>query len=144
MNLYVAIAGAAVVLASYAGTFYIGKDYGQAKCVEQQASNEQLATDAAEKTAQIAAKAISGIQVQHKTVNQEVIREFKTNVVYAKCEHPDVVFNAINRALTGSNAPPGGKLPASNSATGQNVRGNDATSDRLGIHIQGLPSVNRP
>lgn len=144
MNVYLAIAGVAVVLASYTGTFYVGKDYGESASEARAASNQQLAEDAAEKSAQIAAKAISGIQIQHQTINQEVIREFKTNVVYAKCEHPDVVFDAVNRALTGAVSAPGGKLSSASRAGGQNVRNDNATPDRLGVHIQGLSSINRP
>lgn len=144
MNLYVAIAGAAVVLASYAGTFYVGKDYGESKAEAQQQSNQDLAEQAAQKTAGIAAAAISNIKIQHQTVTQKVIHEIQTNTVYAKCEHPDVVFDAINRALTGTDASAGGKLPATDKPVRQDVRNDNAKTDRSGVHVSPVPSVNRP
>lgn len=145
MNIYAIIAGTAVVLASYAGTFYVGKDYGENKAQARSASNEKLAIDAAEKTAHISAEAISGIKVEHTTVNQKAIHEIRTNTVYADCQHPDSMLRAVNQALTGrADSAADSKLPTTNSAAGQVVRVYNPKAPGLGLHLPGVPALNRP
>lgn len=145
MNIYFAAVGVAVVLASYAGTFYVGADYGENKALARAASTQEIADSAAEKSAQIAAQAISGIEIKHQTINQKVIREIQNNPVYVDCRHTDGVLRALNEALTGRpNTAPAVGVPAADGAPRQLLRRDNPKATGLGLRIPPVSPVNRP
>lgn len=115
MNIYVALAGAAVVLASYAGTFAVGVNYGESRTEANDAKMEKIADAAAGKVANQAAVAISKLKVQKSTVYQRATHEIQNNTVYAGCRHTDGMLGTINEALTGrANPSPNSVMPATN------------------------------
>jgi hypothetical protein len=102
----------AVVLAwlgSVGYAFNFGRDHeigAQAREVQARAETFELAQKGA-------AEAISNIKVQHVEITQPIVREVRTNTVYADCRHTPDGLRAINAAITGRPQPVGGgQLPA--------------------------------
>ncbi len=135
----VALAGGLAVAG--AGLYLEGKKAGKNEVRAQVASQAEIARDAAETAAQIAADAISKIKVQNRTVYQEVQREVLERPVYRECEHSPDVLRRINAALTGQAAEPAGRglMPSADAAGGLKLRRDDAEADRGGGAVPGVP-----
>lgn len=113
MNPYAAGAALLVVLGSYAGTFYVGSEYGRGRAERDAKQAEQLADAAAVKALQQMPDLLSNLKITNQTIYQKAIREIQTNTVYRDCRHDDGMFNALNNALAGRPGPrPGGDQPA--------------------------------
>jgi len=135
----VALAGGLAIAGG--GLYLEGKKAGRNEVRAQVATNAEIARDAAETAAQIAADAISKIKVQNRTVYQEVQREVLERPVYRECEHSPDVLRRINAALTGESAEPAGRglVPTSDAASGLKFRGDNAEADRGGGAVPGMP-----
>ena len=143
MNIYFAIAGAAVVLASYAGTFYVGADYGENKAAVRAASTQEIADEAASKAIGDGSKLLSSINITNKTIYQKATREVQTNTVYRDCRHDDGMLATINEALTGrrGSAPgaAGAGVPGNDPAGRSELRGNNPQAGGSGRDVPGVP-----
>lgn len=135
----VALAGGLAIVGG--GLYLEGKKAGRNEVRAQVATNAEIARDAAETAAQIAADAISKIKVQNRTIYNEVQREVQTNTVYRDCRHSDEQLRRINAAITGESAEPAGRglVPTADAAGGLKLRGNDAETDRGGRAVPGVP-----
>lgn len=135
------IALAAGMAAAGAGLYLEGKKAGRNQVRAEVASQAEIARDAAEQAAQIAADAIGRIKVQNRTVYQEVQREVLRDPVYRECEHSAEQLRRINAALTGEPAEPagGGLVPGAGAADGLQLRRHDAEADRGGGSVSGMP-----
>lgn len=143
MNVYFAAAGLAVVLASYAGTFYMGAEYGDNRRAAREKSTQEIADDAASKAIGDGSKLLSSIVVQNKTVYQKAIHEIQTNTVYRDCRHDSGMLLTINEALTGRRdgaaSAAGASVSGNASVGGPDVRSNDGQADRGGRSVPGVP-----
>lgn len=95
---------AATVLA---GTAYFkgradGKELQAARCLR----DEQIGARAAESAASAAARAISNIRVENRTVQARFEREIQTRIEYRDCVHAPGVRDTLNEALTGRRPDP--------------------------------------
>lgn len=142
MNLYLVIAGAAVVLASYAGTFYVGADYGESKALARQNSTQEIVDEAVSKNNLALSDLVSKITVSNQTVYQKAIHEVRTNTVYADCRHTPSMLNAINKSITGRGDtaanPAGAGLSGSDTAGGRLLWGNDPKASVVRRPVPGL------
>jgi hypothetical protein len=87
------------------GSYWQGRQDGEAKIVAQEAREREIAAVAVDAAMNASAQAISAIKVQHRTITQEVQREVAERVVYRECLHsPDGLRN-INAAITGHAQP---------------------------------------
>lgn len=85
-----------------------GRSDGMDACTAQAAREDKVAAVATEAAASAAAQAIARIRVTHTTVQQEVQREVRDNVVYRDCSHSPAGLRHLNAALTGRPEPAGG------------------------------------
>lgn len=140
-NIGLSVALACGLAVAGAGLYLEGKKAGKNEVRAQVASNAEIARDAAETAAQIAADAISKIKVQNRTVYQEVQREVLERAVYRDCVHSPEQLQRINAAITGQPAEPAGRglVPPADPAGGLKLRGNDAEADRGGGAVPGMP-----
>ncbi len=105
MNPWLILAGLVLAAALTGGAYRQGREDGEAKIEAQQARENSIAAKATEAAASAAARAISAIKVQNRTITQEVQREVIDRPVYRDCLHsPDQLRN-INAALTGASVP---------------------------------------
>lgn len=103
------LAVTAAWLGSLFGAFNFGRDHeigAQAREVQARAETFELAQKGA-------AEAISQLKVEHVQITQPIVREIRTNTVYADCRHTPDGLRAVNAAITGRPQPAGGgQLPA--------------------------------
>ncbi len=71
-------------------------------------SLELMAQKAADKTAVVAAKAISKIEVRNVTIRQEAQKEIQTNTVYSDCRVSPDMFRMLNDAIQDRSSGDGG------------------------------------
>lgn len=110
MNPYVLFALLGAILAAGAGGFKLGVDHEFASQAREDAHIAQ-AVDAA---TTVAAKAIGELRPKYTTIQNEVIRDVKTNTVYRDCKLSDDGMRLANQALNAGTTTPGsGKLPDS-------------------------------
>lgn len=130
-------------LATGLGGYLYGNNVGHDQEKAKQAKLEDVATQAAEKTAGIAADAISKIKVQKSTIVQKATHEIQTRVEYADCKHTDGMLGTINQALTGRRASKG-IVPANDATLGSKLRSDDAEASGGGLRLPGMSSSARP
>ena len=90
-----------------AGSAY-GYGMSQGKKIERgnQADRETLVRSVRDAALTSAAKAISGIKIENRTIRQELEREIRTVVDYSQCVHSPGGLRSINAAI--SRAEPSG------------------------------------
>lgn len=123
------------IVAALVASYFAGRWDGTRLAEAAQANKEALVREAADSMAQVAAKAIAGIRVQHTTLTQEVQREVLERTVYRDCVHSAEQLQRINAAITGRREPEGpgpGGVPRADAAAGPIVRRDDAEADRGG------------
>ena len=108
MNPYVLFALLGAILAAGAGGFKLGVDHEFAS----QAREDEHIAQAVDAATAVAAKAIGELRPKYTTIQNEVIRDVKTNTVYRDCKLSDDGMRLANQALNAGTAAPGsGKLP---------------------------------
>lgn len=105
---------AGLALAAVAGAYFYGVRAGHDQCEAQSQREQKIGEMAAAKAADVAASAISGIEVKNVFNEKQILREVRTNTVYADCRHTPAGLSSINAALTNKRAESagGGQLPA--------------------------------
>lgn len=136
------LALAAGISVAGAGLYLEGKKAGKNQVLAEVGTQTDIARQAAQGAAQIAADAISKIKVQNRTVYSEVQREVFEKPVYRDCLHSPEQLRRINSALTGLE--PGsvdsGIVPGAGSPVGPELRRDDAETDRGRGTIPGVPA----
>ena len=126
-----------------AGTGLYVKGRHDGRAIEQATDlrEREIARMAADTAAAAAAKAISGIKVQNRTINNEVQREISERLVYRDCQHSPEQLQRINAALTGAQPEPAGRglVPGADAARGSELRGDDAEAGGGGGAVPGVP-----
>ena len=102
-------------LLAVAGAGYTGFELGRDVELATQYRENDAATKAGTAAAEAAARAISGLKVNHVTIRQRTDTITREVPVYRDCVHDDRVFDAINEARTGQGAA-AGQLPAASAA----------------------------
>lgn len=109
LNPWLLLGGGLLWLASLWAAFDFGRDVEQGT----QALAERTAAAATKAATDATAEAISKIEVQRVEITQPVVREVRTNTVYAECRHTPDGVRGLNAALTGRAEPAGrGVMPA--------------------------------
>lgn len=100
------ILGAVLVLGSVAtGSYVTGAKHAKNKFEAQTAREERIAQTAYDKAIAAAAESIANIQINHRTIRQELEREIRLEPVYVDCQHSDSVKRLLDSILEGE-APP--------------------------------------
>lgn len=115
-TLYLSAALAGGLALVGAGLYLEGKKAGRNEVRAQVASQSEIARDAAQGAALIAAQAISQIEVKHVTVRQQLEREVLTREVFRDCRSGDPARRLLNESpgIAPERAEPagGGGVPA--------------------------------
>ena len=113
MNLTFYLAVALAFVLATGGAYWKGRNDGVDIAEAEDARLERVAIAARASAQRAAGDAIAKIDVQHKTIYQQVERTIRENIVYRDCVHPADQLQRINAALTGRPAEPAGdsKLP---------------------------------
>ena len=107
MNPYLCIAILVGYIAAIAGGFTLGVDHE----VASQRRADKHITQAVDAANNAAATAIAKIKVTNQIVNQKVIHETSSSVVYRECANTDRGVQLINAALTHSQPADSGIVP---------------------------------
>lgn len=113
MNLTFYLAVAVAALLAIGSAYMKGRSDGAEIAEAEDARLYRVSVEARAAAQRAAADAIKGIEVQHKTVYQQVERTVRENIVYRECVHPADQLQRINAAITGKLPEPAGagKLP---------------------------------
>ena len=141
MNLYTGFLAAALIVASYGGTLYLGVSYGEDKEIARASKTQDIVDQAQEAMVRAAATAIATIKPEHVTVNQKVQREIQTNTVYRDCVNTPSMLDNINQALTGR-APVASdsQLPGPSTPARPDFWGRSRAPSGPGLSIPRVPS----
>lgn len=140
MKLYLIIAAVVALLLSYAGTFYLGSDYGESKQLARAASTQEIVDDAIKARDGQFAEAVNGIEGKRQIITQKVTHEIKNNTVYADCKHTDGMLSTINEALTGRpDTPPADSVPKTAAPSKPGFWGDNLKIRRLGAPVPQVP-----
>lgn len=120
MSMAAAAVGVLLVAGLVAGSYWQGRQDGQATCEAAAAREERVARLAGAAAASAAGEQIARITVRHTTIRQEAEREVQVRTEYRDCQHSAHQLQRINAALSSpaSSATGAGQLPGPD-ATGR-------------------------
>lgn len=137
-----AIVVVSLMLVGFGGTmggFFYGNHIGKALERGDRMEDDAL-IEKVSKAAQLAAgEAIAGITVKHTTIRQQADKEIRENTIYRDCSHSDGMWRRINEAY-GAVGARGGELPATQPASGQDIRGHDQRVADGGAAVRPMPN----
>lgn len=101
MNIYTHLIVAAVVAMALGVSHYWAYERGIDHQIAESKSLEDLVRDVEFRAQQGAASEISKIQVTHETIQNDIYRTIRRDVVYADCKHSPDGLRYLNQALVG-------------------------------------------
>lgn len=140
----IALIGLLIVLLSGVGSYWKGRVDGYKAAEGDEAAEQKLVREIAEKAQAAAASEIAKIEIRQTTIRQVIERQIHERPIYrdAACQHAPDVLRGINAALADTVlavAVGGGELPGADAAGGSVLRRDHAQADRSRRPVSPLP-----
>jgi hypothetical protein len=141
MNPWVILAGVLLFVVAICGTGAAAFRMGRDSEIAARAKTDEIVRASTEAMKKTAAEAISGIEIKHVTLKQQLDTEIREKPVYRDCRATADGLRFINAALTGEDSGPSGdiRLPASPAPDGPDLRSDGAEADGSGDPVPKVP-----